>query len=152
MILSLRTLRVYACAVPVDMRKGHDGLAGLVITHFGMDVMDGAMFVFLARRRQSAKVLLWDGTGLVVIHKRLERGRFANIFSENNSVVTLTTSELSLLLEGTKFSPPLSCPEYFLDNEHRTNPERDRHQLPPYRMRDAVQLQRHVERHAEQVS
>lgn len=115
MIPSLRSLRVYAWSDPVDLRNGHQGLHALVVREFKMDILSGSLFLFLSKSRKSAKILVWDGTGLVIIHKKLERGRFADIFSHSGAL-TLTMSELSLLFEGSKVRLPLSCKEFHLGN------------------------------------
>ena len=113
MIPSLRSMHVYAWSAPVDLRNGHQGLHAIVTREFKMDVLCGSLFLFFSRGRKSAKILVWDGTGLVVIHKKLERGRFANIFSDSGAL-SLTMSELSLLFEGSKVKLPLSCKEFHL--------------------------------------
>jgi transposase len=97
---STRQVRVYACAHPVDMRKGFDGLSALVTNELGRDPLSGDLFLFSNRTRKRAKVLMWDGTGLCVYAKRLERGRFASLWREAGATVKLTTSELALFLEG----------------------------------------------------
>lgn len=115
MIGSTRVLRVLAYAQPADMRKGFDGLYGLVRTALGQDPMSGDLYLFVSRDRRRAKVLLWDGTGLCIYAKRLERGRFASMWAEGVSDVSLTMSELQLFLEGSKavgrvaLSPPMYC-------------------------------------------
>ncbi len=80
---------------PVDMRKSYDGLAALVREH---NVMSGDYFLFVARSRKRAKVLFWDGSGLNIWMKRLERGLFADILERDR----ITSSELKLFLEGSK--------------------------------------------------
>ena len=103
MIGSTRSLRVWAYPAPADLRKGFDGLCGLV-TALRHDPLAGDCFLFVNRLRTRAKVLLWDGTGLCVYHKRLEQGRFAALWPPAGAaarpVRTLTLSELSLFLEG----------------------------------------------------
>ena len=64
MIGSTRSLRVYAWTLPTDMRKGFDGLYGMVASHLERDPLCGDLFLFVSRNRKRAKVLLWDGTGL----------------------------------------------------------------------------------------
>ena len=66
-----RALRVFAYPEPVDLRKGYDGLFGLVKTGLGRDPLSGDMFLFVSKRRNSCKVLVWDGTGLCIFQKRL---------------------------------------------------------------------------------
>lgn len=114
MIWNGRRVSVYAYTAPTDMRKGFDGLAALVTTKLGRDLLSGDMFVFVSRNRIRAKVLYWDGTGLCVYAKRLERGRFACLWGEElGETVRLTLSELQLFLEGSKLvgKIPLLPPE-----------------------------------------
>lgn len=101
MIGSTRQLSVYAFGAPVDLRKGFDGLTALVTLGLGRDPLSGDLFLFVNRDRRRAKVLLWDGTGLCIYAKRLERGRFACLWRPDGSAtLRLTMSELALFLEG----------------------------------------------------
>lgn len=101
MIGSTRNLRVFAYGAPADLRKGFDGLAGIVQGEMDHDVLSGDCFLFTNRRRTRAKVLLWDGTGLCIYMKRLEENRFACLWDRGESDdVQLTMSELALFLEG----------------------------------------------------
>lgn len=95
-----RAVRVYAYPGPVDLRKGYDGLYGLVREGLGRDPLSGDLFLFVNERRKGCKVLLWDGTGLCIFQKRLERGRFASPWREEGDVVRMTASELALFIEG----------------------------------------------------
>jgi transposase len=95
-----RAVRVFAYPEPVDLRKGYDGLYGLVKQGLKRDPLSGDLFLFSNRRRRGCKVLVWDGTGLCVFQKRLERGRFASLFREDARAVELTASELALFIEG----------------------------------------------------
>ncbi len=105
MIGSTRQVRVFVFGRPADMRKGYNGLFGLVTQVLGRDVLAGDMFLFISKTRQRAKVLLWDGTGLCIYAKRLERGRFTAPWeSEGNGALEMTVSELALLLEGSKLA------------------------------------------------
>jgi transposase len=113
MIGSTRQVAVYAYAAPVDLRKGYDGLYGLVANELGKDPLAGDFFLFISRNRRRAKVLLWDGTGLCIYAKRLERGRFVCLWREEGTgPLRLTINELQLFLEGSKaigqvvLSPP----------------------------------------------
>lgn len=67
--------RIYLAIDPVDMRGGFDRLAGRVRSA-GLDLYGGHLFVFVSRRRTHMKVLTWDGSGLLVLYKRLGKGRF----------------------------------------------------------------------------
>ncbi len=113
MIGSSRQFSVYAYGAPVDLRKGFDGLSGLVERELGRDPLSGDLFLFVSRSRRLAKVLMWDGTGLCVYSKRLEQGQFACLWREPGGArLRLTLSELHLFLEGSKLvgkvelSPP----------------------------------------------
>jgi transposase len=68
--------RVFLAAGPTDMRKGFDGLAALVQDHLKRDPFSGQAFVFRGRRGDLIKILWWDGQGLCLFAKRLEKGRF----------------------------------------------------------------------------
>jgi len=101
MIGSTRQLTVWAYGAPVDLRKGFDGLSGVVSQHLGHDPLSGDCYLFVNATRKRAKVLLWDGTGLCIYAKRLERGRFACLWRDTDAhVVRLTMTELPLFLEG----------------------------------------------------
>lgn len=121
MIGSTRQVRVFAYTAPADMRKGFDSLAALVKQELGHDPFSGDFYLFVARNRMRAKVLLWDGTGLCVYAKRLERSRFAPLWeratvSGTQGPLRLTMSELSLFLEGSRLvgRVPLSPPSFVL--------------------------------------
>ena len=95
--------RVYAYAGPVDMRKGYDSLAALVEQDMGRDVLSGDLFLFVARNRVRAKVLVFDGSGLCLLAKRLEKGRFACLWRDRRGgVLRLSRGELGLFLEGSQ--------------------------------------------------
>jgi transposase len=91
-------VRVFAFGAPADMRKGFDGLYGLVKEHLHADPFSGDLYLFVASNRKRAKVLLWDGTGLCLYAKRLEKGRFAHLWGD--PPIELTMAELQLFLEG----------------------------------------------------
>jgi transposase len=95
-----RAVRVFAYPEPVDLRKGYDGLFGLVKMGLGRDPLSGDLFLFVGKRRSGCKVLMWDGTGLCIFQKRLERGRFASLSRDDGRAVQLTASELALFIEG----------------------------------------------------
>jgi transposase len=108
-----RALRVYAYAAPVDMRKAYEGLSAIVRNELRRDVLDGELFLFVGKNRRRAKVLVFDGTGLGVYAKRLDKGRFAAPWERGrDGAIELTLSELALFLEGSELigrrslSPP----------------------------------------------
>src|SRR5579863_5261436 len=84
------SLKVWVALEPCDMRKGYDGLATLVSQRFGMAAQSGALYVFSNRSRTRMKILYWDGTGLWVMGKRLERGRFSWPRATDNRQVKLS--------------------------------------------------------------
>lgn len=94
-----------ACGV-TDMRKGFDGLAALVQLALNEDPFSGQLFVFRGRRGDRVKILWWDGDGLCLFAKRLERGRF--VWSRTaEGAVHLTQAQLSMLLEGIDWRRPV---------------------------------------------
>ena len=95
-----RAVRVFAYPAAVDLRKGYDGLYGLVQSGLQHDPMGGDLFLFVNESRKMCKVLAWDGTGLCMFQKRLERGCFAKLWRDDGQVVKLTQSELALFIEG----------------------------------------------------
>ena len=72
-----RRVSAWAYAAPTDLRKGFDGLSALVLKELSRDPLSGDLYLFVSRNRIRAKVLHWDGTGLCVYAKRLEKGKFA---------------------------------------------------------------------------
>lgn len=92
-------VRVYIATRPVDFRKGHDGLAAAVQETLGLDPFCGAIFVFRSKRADRLKLLVWDGTGLVLAHKRLENGKFAWP-KIGDGTMKLTPAQFSALFEG----------------------------------------------------
>jgi transposase len=93
-------VQVWAYTSPTDLRKGFNGLYGLVVGELQRDPLDGEVFLFVNRRRTNCKALHWDGTGLCVFAKQLERGRFANLWMDDSKRRSLTSSELQLFIEG----------------------------------------------------
>jgi transposase len=102
-VLSLpASVRIYVAAEPVDLRRGFDGLAAATRSLIGVDPLNGHVFVFLNRRRNRIKLLVWDRTGFVLLYKRLERGTF-EIPTEplpGHRHVEVDAGELGLMLEG----------------------------------------------------
>jgi transposase len=95
--------RYYLWREPVDMRKSFDGLQGLVTGQMGRDALSGEVFIFMNRRRDQVKMLVWDRSGFVIYYKRLERGRFelpAAAGGEQIRGQGLPWSDLLLILEG----------------------------------------------------
>ena len=97
--------RVWLAAGVTDLRKGFDGLAALVQTVLDKDPFSGHLFCFRGRRGDLVKILWWDGDGLCLFAKRLERGRFVWPRAEQG-VAVLTPAQLSMLLEGIDWRRP----------------------------------------------
>ena len=89
--------RMFLYRGSVDMRRGFDGLSGIVREELSEDPMSGTLFVFLNRSRDKIKILYWDRDGYAIWTKRLEQGRFA-LPSEGGGVIGM--AELALLLDG----------------------------------------------------
>ncbi len=90
---------VFAYNGPCDMRKSFNTLSGLVAA-MDHEVACGDVFLFVSRNRKRAKVLWYDGTGLCLLAKRLDQGRFAVLWDEEGEAIGLTMNELGLFLEG----------------------------------------------------
>lgn len=92
--------RIYLGTDPVDMRKGFDGLYGLVGDVLGEDPLSGHLFLFTNRSRSRIKALFWDGSGLWICAKRLEKGRFRWPASSHEASIRMRAEELAMLLSG----------------------------------------------------
>jgi transposase len=95
-------MRVHLALGATDMRRGFDGLAAQVQTVLQADPFSGHLFLFRGRRGDLLKALWWDGQGLVLLAKRLEKGRFIWPTIAREGAVTLTTAQLAMLLECRK--------------------------------------------------
>ncbi len=102
MILGLPTrpgLRIMVATRPVDFRRGMDGLAALVTQTLSFDPFAGDIFVFRAKRVDRIKILVWDGSGLILVTKRLEAGGFTWP-PVRDGAISLNATELRLLFAG----------------------------------------------------
>lgn len=96
------SVRIYVATEAVDLRRGFDGLAAATRAIIGGDPLSGHIFVFINRRKNRVKLLVWDRTGYLLLYKRLERGTF-EIAPEprvGDRHVELDAGELGLMLEG----------------------------------------------------
>ena len=82
----------------VDMRKGFDSLSGLVQQHMQLSVLGGGIFVFINKKRNQVKLLLWEGDGLSLYYKRLERGTYECPLT--NDGYSMSATQLQLILQG----------------------------------------------------
>lgn len=101
-MLYLSDLRsYYLCCVPTDMRKGFDGLCGIVTSGLQMDALNEAVFIFFNRKRNQLKLLLWEGDGFAIYYKRLEKGTFETpVANDGVSSVSITARQLQFILQG----------------------------------------------------
>jgi transposase len=120
-MLTLPTsVRVYIAAEPVDLRRGHDGLVAIVRNEWRLNPFDGHLFVFLGRRLDRVKILVWDRNGFVLYYKRLSQGHFNMPKVPADAVrLELDATTLAMLLDGidvkyvrrpTTWTPPASLP------------------------------------------
>jgi transposase len=83
------------------MRKSFDGLTGIIQNELKADPLSAAIFIFLNRRRNQVKLLLWEGDGFSLYHKRLEKGSYElPAGSEGKLAITIEADQLLLLLKG----------------------------------------------------
>lgn len=112
------SVRVYLAAEPVDLRRGHDGLVALVRQKWQLNPFEGHLFVFLGRRLDRVKILVWDRNGFVLYYKRLSQGRFRMpSIPAGATRVEMDATTLAMLLDGIdvrqvrrprSWSPPLA--------------------------------------------
>jgi len=99
--------RVWLATGYTDMRKGFDGLAALVQDHLRHDPFSGQAFLFRGRQGRLIKVLWWDGQGLCLFAKRMEKGRFVWPVTSAGVAAAPTPAQLSMLLEGIDWRAPI---------------------------------------------
>jgi transposase len=100
MISFNRRTKVFVCKEPTDMRASYDTLFAKAKGVLAQDPFSGHLFLFINLRRTSIKCLFYDGTGLVIIAKRMERGLFSRINPMYRGEVTMTAAEFALFFEG----------------------------------------------------
>jgi transposase len=94
------TQRIYLAVEPVDMRKQFNGLWALASEKLREDPFKGSMFVFTNQDRDRLKILYWDGSGVWVLAKRLEKGRFSWPQAKGSEKIHLEPAALTMLLAG----------------------------------------------------
>ena len=99
-------VRIYVATAAVDGRKSFDTLCEVIRTALGRDPLGGDLFVFRNRHADRVKVLFWDGNGLVLYAKRLERGRFVWPSTSNGSVA-ISAAQLAYMLDGIDWRNPV---------------------------------------------
>ncbi|MBX3426971.1 MAG: IS66 family insertion sequence element accessory protein TnpB [Pirellulales bacterium] len=93
------SVRIYLHTGPTDMRKGIDGLSGIVRGEFGDDPLSGSLYLFVNRRANRLKILHWDGTGFWVYYRVLERGTF-EVPRSDDARVQIDATQLAMILGG----------------------------------------------------
>ena len=83
------------------MRKGFDSLSGIVISELKMDVLNGAVFIFINKKHNQVKLLLWEGDGFAIYYKRLEKGTYEiPAAGKNNCEFSISSEALQHILQG----------------------------------------------------
>lgn len=100
MIAMNRRTKIFVYKNPTDMRSSYDSLTLLVKDVLKQDPFSGHLFLFISSRRNSIKCLYYDGTGMVIVSKRLEKKLFSKINPFFNREIILTPAEFSLFFEG----------------------------------------------------
>lgn len=99
MIVPGADLKIYTAKRPIDFRRGLDGLAAAAQEELGLDPYSGAAIVFRAKRADRIKILVWDRTGPVLVHKRLEGSKF--VWPQlRNGVMRISLAMFAALFEG----------------------------------------------------
>lgn len=114
--------RIFIVTGVTDMRKSFNGLYGIVAHQLEEDPLSGHVFVFCNRARNRIKLLVWDGSGLWVCAKRLEKGRFHWQWDSDRAAATISHESLSLLLGGLDLAKVQSRPWYRKNNPHELAP------------------------------
>jgi transposase len=83
------------------MRKGFDSLCGIVTSELKMDVLSGAVFIFMNKKHNQVKLLLWEGDGFAIYYKRLEKGTYERpLISSHDKDLSITNEALQYILQG----------------------------------------------------
>ena len=98
-------VQVWLATTPVDMRKSFDTLAEHVRAFLGHDPLGGSLFVFRNRPGERLKILWWDGSGLTLYYKRLEKGTFRFPAAGGGNSLAISSAQLLRLLEGMEVAP-----------------------------------------------
>jgi transposase len=99
MIVPGQRMPIVIATRPVDFRRGHDGLAATVQNELGLDPFSGLTVVFRSRRGDRVKILVWDGSGLVMVYKRLDAGQFSWPRVQDGTM-RLSRAQFEALFEG----------------------------------------------------
>ncbi len=92
--------RFFLYSEPTDMRKSFDGLCGIVSNELAADALSGDVYIFINKRRDRIKMLIWDRNGFWILYKRLEKGSFQRLISRDSKGSYISYETLIMLLEG----------------------------------------------------
>jgi transposase len=92
--------RFFLYSEPTDMRKSFDGLCGIVSNELATDVLSGDVYIFINKKRDRIKMLIWDRNGFWILYKRLEKGSFQRLISKDSKGSYISYETLIMLLEG----------------------------------------------------
>jgi len=96
-----RACNYYLYKGDTDMRKGFDSLSGVVSSHMQLNVLSGSVFIFLNKKHNQVKLLLWEGDGFALYHKRLEEGSYElPAGDDKNESLSIRNQQLQLILQG----------------------------------------------------
>jgi len=123
MIFDQRGLRVFVYREEIDMRCGFERLHSYCVHQMKAEMNQGHVYLFFGKNKRRIKVLCYDGTGLVLIAKRIERGGFMQL-SELLGRSEITISELKLIMHGSKIRAPVldrsSLPQKFSSTQRES--------------------------------
>jgi len=95
-------VQIFVTVEPVDMRWSFDRLAGVALDRIGYDARGGALFIYFGKRRDALKLLFFDGSGMCLFYKRLDRGQFRELgpLSPGARHIEIDDATLDALLDG----------------------------------------------------
>jgi len=127
--------RIFLAVAPCDMRRSFDGLSAIARNVICEDPLSGYVFVFTNKRRNRLKLLFWDGSGLWVCAKRLERGTFSwpSLSCDTSGRLLLRHEELTALLAGLDLDGARRRPWYRREQFSKTATKNGEHLQSPYR-------------------
>jgi transposase len=95
-----RSIAVFLYSEPVDCRKAHNGLVFIVTSELCQELRSGSLFVFVSRDGKTLKALKWDGSGVIIFHKKLERGRIMRLGHCSKPLLNMSAEEFVAFASG----------------------------------------------------
>lgn len=133
MIAFNRRTKIFVSKDPTDMRASYDSLFKKTKVVLDKDPFSGHLFLFINKRRTSIKCLYYDGTGFVIVAKRLEQGLFSRINPFYGKEVVLTAAEFSLFFEGANLEKRfIDSPQEIKKHSHRVNARQTKKTVETY--------------------